>query len=122
LYEIIFYRDKQGREPTLEFIKELDEKGKTSKDSRINASKIYDYIEYLSLAGKDAGEPYAKHLEGEIWELRPIRNRLLFAAFDGKSFIILHHFIKTTQKAPQSEIDQAKRNLFDYRERSRNNE
>jgi phage-related protein len=119
VYEIVFYRDRQGREPTLKFIQELDEKGKTSKDSRINANKIYDYIDYLSQVGKCAGEPYAKHLDGEIWELRPIRNRLLFAAWDGNSFIILHHFLKTKQKTPQREIDQAKRNLADYQDRER---
>jgi len=120
VYEVIFYRDRNGKEPTLEYIQELG--SKKDKDSRINANKIYDYIDYLSQVGKGAGEPYAKHLDGEIWELRPIRNRLLFAAWDGNSFIILHHFLKTTQKTPQREIDQAKRNLADYRERSKDNE
>ena len=27
------------------------------------------------------GEPFIKHLEGEIWELRPLRDRILFAAW-----------------------------------------
>lgn len=120
MYDVIFYRNKNGKEPTLEYIQELD--SKKDKDSRININKIYDYIDFLSQAGITAGEPYIKHLEGEIWELRPIRNRLLFAAWDTKSFIILHHFIKKTQKTPQREIDQAKRNLADSRERSKDNE
>lgn len=29
-------------------------------------------------------------------------------------FIILHHFIKKTQKIPKREIEQAKKNLQDY--------
>ncbi len=28
--------------------------------------------------GTAAGEPYVKHLDGEIWELRPLRDRILF--------------------------------------------
>ena len=63
-------------------------------------------------------EPYIKHLDGEIWELRPIRNRILFVAYTENEFILLHHFIKKTQKTPQAEINQAKRNMKDFIERS----
>ena len=119
-FEIIFYRDRQGREPVLEYIQALD--GKKDKDSRINVNKIYDYLDFLSQVGTSAGEPYVKHLDGEILELRPLRNRLLIAAWNGSGFIILHHFIKKTQKTPRREIEQAKRNLADYRERSDLNE
>jgi phage-related protein len=55
-------------------------------------------------------------------ELRPISERVLFAAWDGNKFILLHYFTKKTQKTPQREIDQAKRNLADYRKRSGNDE
>jgi len=33
-------------------------------------------------------------------------------------FILLHHFVKKTQKTPPREIDQAKRNLADFIERN----
>jgi len=89
-----------------------------SKDSRINLNKISDYIEILSQFGTMAGEPYVKHLEGQIWELRPIRNRILFAAWADGSLVLLHHFFKQTQKTPRKEIEQAKRNLADLLERS----
>ena len=65
---------------------------------------------------------YVKHLDGDIWELRPIRDRILFAAWDGNKFILLHHFIKKTQKTPKRKIDQAKHNLADYMERSKQDE
>jgi phage-related protein len=48
--------------------------------------------------GKQAGEPYIKYLEEKIWELRPMRNRILFAAFDGNSFVLLHIFMKKIVK------------------------
>ena len=120
MYRVIFYRDRNGREPVFEYLQELARH--TDKSSRIKANKIHDYIEYLEKLGKQAGEPYVKHLDGDIWELRPLKDRILFAAWDGRRFILLHHFVKKTRKTPQREIDQAKRNLADYRERSTGNE
>ena len=84
--------------------------------------KIRDYLKYLHTDSRQAGEPYIKHLDGEIWELRPLRYRILFAAWDNNSFILLHCFMKQTQKTPQREIEQAKRNLSDMRERGFNDE
>ena len=120
MFEVFFYRDRSGKEPVLEYIEKLT--NKTDKDSRINANKILDYIRYLREMGTQVREPYAKRLEGDIWELRPIRNRILYAAWDGKSFILLHHFVKKTTKTPSREIEQAKKNLADYRERNQGNE
>jgi phage-related protein len=120
MYQIIFYKDASGKQPVLEYIQKLD--SRTDKDSRIKANKIYDYLDTLSKRGKQAGEPYIKHLDGEIWELRPLRDRLLFGAWDGNTFIILHQFMKDTRKAPKREIEQAKRNLADQRERGYDDE
>jgi phage-related protein len=117
---IFYYKDKNGNSPIANYIKELSEK--SGKDSRIKLNKIYEYIKYLSEDGQQAGEPYVKHLDGEIFELRPIRDRILFAAWDEQSFILLHHFMKKTQKTPPREIKRAKWNLADYRQRSKDNE
>jgi phage-related protein len=116
MHEIIFYEDKNGNSPVYEYIKELSKR--TDKNSRINFNKINDYIEVLSLHGKTAGKPFMKHIESDIWELRPIKNRIFFASWYNDSFILLHHFQKKTQKTPQREIEQAKRNLKDIQERS----
>lgn len=116
MYQIYFYKDKNGQEPVKEYINRLA--ASNNKDSRIKLTKIRDYLKILSEHGTRAGEPYIKHLDGDIWELRPIRDRILFAAWDGKSFVLLHHFMKQTQKTPPREIAAAKRNLADHRERS----
>lgn len=115
MHEIHFYRDRNGKEPVLEYLRELSRK--KDKDSRIKANKINDYIEVLSQYGTQAGEPYIKHLDGDIWELRPLRNRILFVAWVNGSFVLLHHFMKQTQKTPAREIDKAKRELADLIER-----
>ena len=117
MHDIYFYEDKDGNSPTLEYIESLS--NRTDKDSRINLTKIQDYLRVLREYGKSAGEPYIKHIDSDIWELRPIRGRILFASWLSKDFIVLHHFqFKKTNKTPKREIEQAKRNLADIRERS----
>jgi len=51
-------------------------------------------------------------------ELRPLKNRIFFIGWSGKHFILLHHFMKETQKTPKREIEQAKKNMVDFIERS----
>lgn len=118
MYEIEFYEDKNGKSEITDYIKELNAKADTSKECRINFNKIVAYMDMLGELGTRVGEPVTKHLEGEIWELRPLKNRFLYAYYKDNKFIILHYFIKRTQKTPRREIEQAKRNLEDYLERN----
>ena len=85
-------------------------------------NKIGDYIEILSQYGTKAGKPYIRHLEGDIWELRPLWDRILFAGYVEESFVLLHYFVKKSQKTPRREIEQAKRELRDFIERNENDE
>ncbi len=109
MYDIHFYQDEHGRMPVYDYIQKLTQKA--DKDSRIKANKINDYITALSHEGTRLGAPFVKHLDGEIWELRPLRDRILFAAWIGNSFVLLHHFMKKTQKTPPREIERAKKEL-----------
>lgn len=118
MYKIDFYEDKNGKSDVEEYIKALRKKAATSKESRINFNKIVAYLDMLEEMGTRIGEPVTKHLDGEIWELRPLRNRILYAYYKDNGFIILHHFIKRTRKTPKREIEQAKRNLREFLERN----
>lgn len=118
MYEIDFYEDKNGHSDFLEFLNKLNMKAATSKESRINFNKIVAYLDLLEEMGTRVGEPVTKHLDGEIWELRPLKNRILYAYYEEDRFIILHHFIKKTKKTPKREIERAKRNLQDFVERN----
>ena len=115
MHEILFYRDKNEVAPVYEYLKELN--SKTDKDSRIKAGKVSDYITMLSMQGIFAGLPYIKHIEGEIWELRPLKDRIFFVAWYNGSYVLLHHFQKETQKTPTREIEKARRELADLKER-----
>lgn len=43
------------------------------------------------------GEPLVKYLGNKIWELRPLRHRILFFE-DSDCFVLLSHFVKETKK------------------------
>ena len=120
MYRIKIFRDAQGNQPIKEYLTELA--GKADKDSRIKLGKIDYYLQSLREYGTRVGEPFVKHIEGDIWELRPLRDRFFFFSWQGDTFVLLHHFVKKTQKTPTKEIDQAKRNLRDFIERSAKNE
>ena len=107
MHDIYFYKDRNGNEPVKEYLAELA--AKKDKDSRIKLNKIRDYMKTLSVYGTQAGEPYIKHLDGEIWELRPLRDRILFVAWVNGSYVLLHQFMKKTQKTPARETEKAKR-------------
>lgn len=120
MHNVYFYRDRSGKEPVAEYIAELA--AKKDKESRVKLSKIRDYIKMLSEYGTRAGEPYIKHIDGEIWELRPLRDRIVFVGWVNSSFVLLHQFMKKTQKTPSREIEQAKREIADLKERGLNHE
>lgn len=116
MYEIEFYQTSSGKELITEYIIKLQEVDK-KKDSRIRLKKIFEYLDYLAKYGTRIGEPIVKHLDQQIWELRPSNDRILFFYWKDNRFVMLHHFIKKTEKTPKREIEQAKRNMKDHMER-----
>ena len=104
-----------GREPVKEYLEELA--ARKDKNSRIKLNKIRDYIKILSEYGTRAGKPYTKHIEGDIWELHPLQDRILFVAWINNSFVLLHQFVKKTPKTPEREKAQARREYADMIER-----
>ena len=115
MYKINFYRDKKGRQPVLDYLKKLC--SRNDKDSRIRANKIQDYINVLQRYGTFIGEPVVKHIEGDIWELRPARDRVLFVAWHNNGYILLHAFEKRTVKTPEREKQKARIEYKDLKER-----
>jgi phage-related protein len=58
-------------------------------------------------------EPYIRHLEGPVWEMRMKgRDGIARAAYvtaSGKRVVIVHVFVKKTQTTPRREIETALR-------------
>ncbi|MBO6304430.1 MAG: type II toxin-antitoxin system RelE/ParE family toxin [Selenomonadaceae bacterium] len=115
MYQIEVYADKNGKEPLTEYLTELVLKN--DKNSRIKARKIQQYIKFLATSGTFIGEPIVKHIEGDIWELRPTNDRVLFVVMKQGKYLLLHAFTKKTVKTPKREIEKAKAEYKDYIER-----
>ena len=120
MHDILFYCDRKGREPAVEYMRELS--ANNTKDARIRLTKMRSYVKALADRGLPLTTELCKHIEGEIWELRPVKDRVLFASWVNGAFVLLHCFEKKSQKTPQREIDKAKAELADFKERWRNHE
>jgi len=116
LYEIVFYRDRNGKEPALEFIEALRNAG--GKQARVHLNKVQKYIQVLSEYGTWAGMPYVKHIGSGLWELRPADSRFFFVGKASGGYVLLHGFFKKTKRTPAREIEQARREYSDYLKRS----
>ena len=114
MYNIEFYEDANGESELWNFLEKLREKSSTNKDCRIQYKQIVYYIELLQNNGTRLPDNITKHLDDDIWELRPGNNRVLYFFHKDNTFVLLHHFHKKTQKTPRREIDRAKSERDDY--------
>lgn len=115
MFEIEFYEKANGETPVLDYIRAI--KRKRGKESRVKRNKIAQYIKVLEEKGTRAGEPYVKHIVDNIWELRPLHDRIFFAVLIGGKLVLLHTYVKKTMQTPEREIEKAKRELQDYLDR-----
>jgi phage-related protein len=114
MFNIEFYSTADGTSELLDFLDYLQRKSVKSKDARIQHKQIALYIQLLEDHGTQLGENITKHLEEDIWELRPGNNRVLFFYHKNDTYILLHQFRKKTQKTPRREIEKAKTERDDW--------
>ena len=109
MWEIEYYAATNGQIPVKEFVEALNVKER---------AKVARTIDLLEEFGINLGMPYAEHVEGELWELRARlsnnRYRIIYFLNTGKVFIMLHGFVKKTQKISKNELETAKKRLRDY--------
>jgi len=78
-------------------------------DMRAKLVRIVELIESLGL--DKVREPYVKHLQKSLWEMRISGrdgiSRAIYVTASGKRVVIVRAFIKKTQKTPRSEIELA---------------
>ncbi len=109
-YKVKFYQDNKGNIPVIEYLEKV---GKREK------AKILKYIEFLRMNNGYLDEPYSRHIRGKIRELRvdfsKNKHRIFYFTFIKKTIILLHAFLKKTQKTPIKEIKKAETNLEDVK-------
>ena len=111
-YQAVFFEHKNGSIPAQEFLDSIDEKLR---------AKMLRTISILQESGTDLREPYSKHLEDGIFELRAKVGsditRVMYFFFVGRRIILTNGFVKKTRKTPKSEITKAKVFRKEYIER-----
>ena len=107
-----FYTKVNGEKPAKDFILSLDVKMR---------AKVLGIINVLEEKGNQLREPYSKHLDDGIFEIRgkvgTDITRVLYFFYYGKKIIITNGFIKKAQETPRKEIKLAKSYRKDYLER-----
>lgn len=114
MYAVEFYETRDGQCPVWEFLENLRIKSASNKDARIQHKQASLYIELLQQNGTRLNDNITKHLEDDIWELRPGNNRVFYFFYENNTFVLLHQFRKKSQKTPKREIEKAKSERTDY--------
>jgi phage-related protein len=98
VFEIVFFVDGRGREPVLEYIRQL------GRVRPVEAAAIERYIDRLADKGDRLGMPMARLIDREnrLFELRPGAHRVAYARA-GDHYVLLHAWRKTSQKLDRQE-------------------
>ena len=108
-FPVSFFRLDSGREPVREWLKSL------GKEDRRTIGQDVKTLQF----GWPIGMPLARKLAPDLWEVRsslgPRIARIFFTVLDER-IILLHGFVKKTQKTPQQDLSLAKRRLRTLRE------
>lgn len=102
---VIFYRTSLGTEPVRDWLR-----GLPSDDRRTIGFDLATVQ-----VGWPVGMPLCRALGGGLWEARSALQsrrmaRVLFFMHEGR-LIVLHGFIKQTQKTPQNELELARKRM-----------
>ena len=86
-------------------------------DMQAKLFRIIDMIEQFGLVAMR--EPYVKHLEKSLWEMRMKGRdgiaRAIYVTVSGKRAVVVRVFRKKTQKTPRSELQLALRRAENVR-------
>lgn len=100
--DVRFFRTEAGREPVRDWLLDLPREHKRAIGTEIKTVQF----------GWPIGMPVVRKLEKDLWEVRVDLGdtiaRVLFTV-SGSAMILLHGFIKKSQKTPASDLATAKR-------------
>ena len=105
---------------TVEFVNDIAEAEVAALPADMNARflRIGDMIRSFGLMA--VHEPYVKHLDGKLWEMRLKGRdgiaRSIYVAATGRRIVVLRTFVKKTQETPRRELDIAWTRMKEIRE------
>jgi phage-related protein len=103
---VVFYKTDSGNEPVRIWLKSLTKAERRAIGEDIKTAQF----------GWPIGMPLIRKIERGLWEVRSdVKDgiaRVFFTVEDGY-MILLHGFIKKSQKTPENELNAARRRLTD---------
>lgn len=110
-WQVVYYRDSKGDEPVQDFIRAQ------TPSARSQIIHVVDLLQIYALTLKPL---YVKKItKSGLWELRIHHSsnyyRIFYFAFTGRRFVMLHAFLKKTDKTPRREIDIALKRMEEIR-------
>lgn len=108
---VFFFKTESGAEPVRDWLLELDRKDRKTIGEDIKTVQF----------GWPLGMPLVRKLEPDLWEVRSRLDRgitrVLFAV-QSNAMILLHGFVKKSQKTPVAELATARKRLAQYKDQS----
>ena len=106
--DAVFFRTNRGNEPVREWLLSL-----AKSERKIIGDDVLK-VQYCWPIGK----PLVANLGGDLWEIRSrLGDRIARVVFclEGRTMVLLHGFIKKTQRTPRHEIEVALQRLSQLR-------
>jgi len=104
ILNVVFYKTEAGNEPVREWLKDMPKEDRQAIGEDIKTAQY----------GWPLGMPLIRKIERGLWEVRSTISagiaRVFFTVMD-RTMILLHGFVKKSQKTPQNELDTARRRL-----------
>ena len=105
--QVVFYKSDSGKEPVRDWLKKLD------KEDRKVIGEDIKTVQF----GWPLGMPLVRKIETGLWEVRIQLDRriarILFTAHEG-IMVLLHGFIKKSQKTPANDLNVAKQRMATF--------
>jgi phage-related protein len=104
ILRVAFYASAGGREPVRDWLRELDRRDRQTIGTDLKTAQF----------GWPMGMPLIRKLDADLWEVRSrLRDGVARTVFtvEGNTMVILHAFVKKGTKAPEVELDVARRRL-----------
>lgn len=103
---VAFYRTEAGNEPVRIWLKSLKKEDRRAIGEDIKTAQF----------GWPIGMPLIRKIERDLWEVRSnVKEGIVrvFFTVEEQTMVLLHGFIKKSQKTPKADLNLAKRRLAD---------
>ncbi|OGV99814.1 MAG: hypothetical protein A2W77_02445 [Nitrospinae bacterium RIFCSPLOWO2_12_39_16] len=104
---INYWRNPSGKAPVEKYIDSI-----VNKEER---AELLSALNGIQESGTDVIGVEFRHIEGKLWELKirthGTQHRIFYVVLKGNEMILLHAYLKKSQKAPLKEIQVAKQRM-----------